>query len=194
MPEGDKSEMLYLEADKGTGGGGSAQDGSNTEQATEQKPQDFDSWLASQPEDVKTLLSGHTAGLKNALKSERDARSDLEKQLRDLAAKSEKDSDAQKQLTSMADQMGEADRKAGFYEAAHAAGVKNLKLAYTVAVSDEMFDRRGNINFQAMKEAYPELFGGVQKAPTGNAGSGAGGGQTTGISMNDFIRRKAGRQ
>lgn len=193
--------MLYMEPDKGTGGGsfGSAQDGSNTEQNTQtqqnqQTPPDFDTWLNSQTEDVKTLLNGHTAGLKNALKSERESRSKLEQQLRDAAEKVEKGSETETQLIQLADQMSEASRKVDFYEAAHAAGVKNLKLAYTVAVSDEMFDKRGNVNFETMKQSYPELFGSAPKAPTGNAGSGAGGGQTAGISMNDFIRRKVGRQ
>lgn len=173
------------------GGGGSAGDGKATEGGD--PPLAFDSWIKDQPENVRTMLDGHTRGLKTALDKERDDRKKLEKDLRDLAGKAEKDSDAQKKLTEMADQMGEADRRADFYEAAHAAGISNLKLAYTVAVQDEMFDRKGAVNFEEMKKGYPELFGGATKKPAGNAGEGTNNNQPTGKGMNDFIRRSAGR-
>jgi len=199
----DRKKGLYFEqagggAGSGAGGngnqkqdgGGSAGDGKNTEGGD--PPRAFEAWVKDQPENVRTMLDGHTKGLKSALDGERDARKKLEKDLRDLAGKAEKDSDAQKKLTEMADQMGEADRRADFYEAAHAAGVSNLKLAYTVAVQDEMFDRKGNVNFEEMKKAYPELFGGATKKPAGNAGEGNNN-QPQGKGMNDFIRRAAGR-
>ena len=157
-----------------------------------QTPPTFDAWLSGQDDGVKGLIDGHVKGLRTALESERGERKNLEKQVRDLAKASDKDSDAQKRLTEIADQLSETDRRAGFYESAHAAGVTNLKLAYTVAVQDEMFDRHGNANMERLKQAYPELFGGArQTTPAGNAGAGhntqpAGG-------MNDFIRRAAGR-
>lgn len=172
-------------------GGGSAGDGKNPEGGD--PPLAFDDWIKGQPENVRTMLDGHTRGLKTALDKERDDRKKLEKDLRDLAGKAEKDSDAQKRLTEMADQLGEADRRADFYEAAHAAGISNLKLAYTVAVQDEMFDRKGNVNFEEIKRSYPELFGGATKKPAGNAGEGTNNNQPAGKGMNDFIRRAAGR-
>lgn len=166
----------------------------SNEEGTQEEPLTFDGWLGEQPEEVKALLDGHTEGLKSALKSERGSRKDLEKQLRDLAAKAEKGSEAQKELAGIADKLGEADRKADFYEAAHAAGVTNLKLAYVVASQDEMFDRRGRVNFDTLKTQYPELFG-VKPAPTkGNAGSGTNTEPTPAENMNTFIRRSAGRQ
>jgi len=151
----------------------------------------FDNWLDEQPDPVKNMLDGHTKGLKSALDSERDARKDLEKQVRDLADKSEKGSEAETKLTQLADQISEADQKADFYEAAHAAGVTNLKLAYLVATQDELFDRKGAVNFSSMKDSYPELFGGT-KLPDGDAGSGRNG-QPDAKNMNDFIRKSAGR-
>lgn len=165
------------------------------EAANENEPQtplSYDAWLEQQPDEVKALLDNHTKGLKSALTSEREARSRLEKDLRDAAKKAEKGSETEQQLTRLADEAAEADRRATFYEDAHRLGVTNLKLAYLVAVQDEMFDRQGRVNWQALKESYPELFGGAHKPPAGNAGAGT---QTPPKSggMNEFIRRSAGR-
>lgn len=168
------------------------QPGSETPPEQETTPLEFDSWLGQQPDEVKTLLDGHTKGLKSALSSEREARGKLEKELRDAAKKAEKGSEMEQQLTSLADQVAESDRKTEFYEAAHAAGVTNLKLAYLVAVQDEMFDRHGRVNWDAMKQSYPELFAGAKKPPAGNAGAGTQEPPKTG-GMNEFIRRSAGR-
>ncbi|MBM3122831.1 MAG: hypothetical protein FJZ97_11715 [Chloroflexi bacterium] len=157
-------------------------------------PPTFETWLEGQSDEVKGLLDSHTQGLRSALESERGSRKDLEKQVRDLAGKADAGSEAQAQLTKLADGMAEADRRADFYEAAHGAGITNLKLAYTVAVQDEMFNRRGGLDFEAMKAAYPELFAGARLArPPGNAGAGTGGDQPRTVGMNDFIRRAAGR-
>jgi hypothetical protein len=183
---------IFFEADK-SGSGGAADDGNqgdNTDQG-DSKPLQFDSWLNEQPDPVKAMLDGHTKGLKSALDSERENRKTLEKQLREMATKAEKGSEAETKLTQLADQMAEADRKADFYEAAHAEGVTNLKLAYLVATQDELFDRRGAVSFKSMKETYPELFVGT-KPPKGDAGTGHEG-QPGAKSMNDFIRRAAGR-
>lgn len=179
------------EAEKG-GAGGAGQNGADGGQDDQEVT--FDGWLEKQPDKVKGLLDTHTKGLKNALDSERESRKKLEKDLRDLAGKAEAGSEAQKQLTGMADQITEADRRADFYEAAHAAGVSNLKLAYMVSTADNLFDRRGNPDFEALKTAYPELFGGKAKAPVGNAGSGTGDNKKMGRSMNDYIRTASGRK
>ena len=113
--------------------------------------------------------------------------------LRDMAGKAEKGSEAEKQLTSMADQMAEADRRAEFYDEAHKAGVTNLKLAYLSAVADERFDKKGRVNFDEMKKDDPELFG-SKKPPEGNAGKGTGDNGPAGhADMNTWIRKAAGK-
>lgn len=188
-------QFYFSPDDSGGGGPGSNGDQGGDQGDGDNKPPEplvFDSWVKEQPDPVKTMLDVQTKGLKSALDSERESRKQLEKQVRDLAAKSEKDSEAQKKLTELADQMQGADRKADFYEAAHAAGVTNLKLAYTVAVQDEMFNRQGAVNFETMKQSYPELFG-TPKPPPGNAGAGAGNPGPAKSDMNTFIRRAAGR-
>jgi hypothetical protein len=157
-------------------------------------PKNFTEWLEKQDAIVRGLYDTEVQGLKSALKSERDARGTLEKDLRDAAAKAEKGSEAEKQLTGMADRVAESDGKAAFYEAAHGVGVTNLKLAYLVAKQDELFDRKGNPDFEALKKGYPELFGkpGAPPPPPGNAGAGTGGTPPAKQGMNEFIRAAAG--
>jgi|GEM_PF-6015885 len=168
--------------DEGAGGGG-AGDGSN-EHASLQ----FETWVAGQPDEVKAMLESHTGGLKSALQSERERAKGLEKGLREAASKAEKGSENEKQLVALADQVQEASRKNAFYENAVSAGATNLKLAYMAAVSDDLFKRDGSVDFEALKKNYPELFG---KTSTNNAGSG-GKGPDKKITMDDFIRAKAG--
>ena len=181
-----------FDADKGNAGGGAQDAGDDGGQ--DDKTVTFDAWLTEQPENVKSLLDGHTRGLKSALDSERESRKKLERDLREMAGKAESGSEAQKQLTQMADQITEADRKADFYEAAHTAGVTNLKLAYMVATADNLFDRKGNPDFEGLKTSYPELFGGKSKVGSGNAGSGTNDNKKPAHSMNDFIRVASGRK
>jgi hypothetical protein len=176
----------------GSGGSGGGDQGGQGGGGTP-KPLVFDDWLKGQAEDVKTMLDGHTNGLKSALADERKTRGDLEKQLRELAGKAEKGSEAEKKLIEMADQMSENDRRAEFYEEAHKVGVANLKLAYLVAVQEELFDKKNRVNFEEMKKGYPELFGST-KPPKGNAGDGTNNNQPAGHGdMNTWIRRSAGR-
>jgi hypothetical protein len=132
--------------------------------------------------------------LKTALDSERDGKKDLEKQLRELAGKAEKGSEFEKQLTETADKLATEEKKSAFYEAAHAGGVKNLKLAWTVAVTDDLFKRDGSPDIEAIKKDYPELFASTNS--NANAGAGAGAGQGAGngqADMNALIRQAAGR-
>lgn len=155
------------------------------------EPLAYDTWIGEQPDEVKVLLTDHTSGLKTALESERGSRKDLEGKLRDLAEKAK--GDQKEALKAMANDIKAADLKTDFFEDAHEAGVSNLKLAYQVALADDMFDRKGNVNFDTMKTGYPELFGGKPKAPKGGAGEGHDNDNNPSFDMNDAIRQKAGR-
>lgn len=151
----------------------------------------FEAWSETLTDEQRGLIETHVKGLKSALESERGSRKDFEKQLRDLAKKAEKDSDAQTSLTQLADQVKSENRRATFYEEAHAAGVRNLKLAYTVATTEELFDKQDKVDFDEMKKAYPELFG-PAKEPKANAGSGTRDQQPSTFNMDAHIRQKAG--
>lgn len=168
-------------------------DGQQTASETQAAPLEFDTWIAAQPEPVKAAIESHTKGLKSALEGERNGRKQLETQLREMAGKAEKGSETQAQLTQLADTVKGETARADFYEAAHAAGVTNLKLAYLVATADQLFDRKGSPDFAALKASYPELFAGAKRPPAGDAGAGTNK-PPTGQSMNDAIRRASGRQ
>lgn len=189
-----KSFMVFDANAAGSGNGnGSTGNGNNAGVEGSTEPTlTFETWSESLPEEQKSLIANHTKSLKGALDSERETRKGLEKQVRDLAKKAEAGSDTQMQLTKLADDLQSADTRATFYEEAHAAGVKNLKLAYTVAVSDEMFDKHGRVNFDTMKKSYPELFASTS-TPRGDAGSGTNQTGHGKRNMNDFIRAGAGK-
>lgn len=156
------------------------------------QPVDFGKWLETQPDDVRSLVDGHIKGLITALGSEREARKSFEKQVRDLASKAEAGSEAQKQLTALADQNAALNRQQAFYDEAHTRGVNNLKLAYLAAKDSGLIDDQGRVNWEQMKQSFPQLFGATAGSqPSGNAGSGTQ--QSSGKpDMNKLIRRAAG--
>lgn len=162
-------------------------------------PETFDAWLATQPDNVKTMYAAHTQKLQSALQSERSTRSDLEKQLREAAKKQKDGSDEQANLTKMADELGVANRRADFYEAAVKPEVnaQDLEALWVLANAkpDDYFDKRGNVNFVLLKERHPGLFKQAASAARGNAGNGTGGqGAATKTNMNSILRRAAGRE
>ena len=153
----------------------------------------FESWFGSQDDRVKSLIETHTKGLKSALDSERETRKGLEKQVRELASKAEKGSEAEKQLNELADKMSANDKRVAAYEGLSAAGCSNLKLAYLAAAESGLIDGQGNVNIEKMKTQFPELFKTTQ-TPPGKAGTGTETKAPGGATMNDFIRHAAGRK
>lgn len=168
----------------------------NTETGTTQPHASFDAWLQQQDENARRLYEEHVSGLKNALKSERTEKGDLSKQLKDLAKKAEEGSALKAELDRLASAQEKTSRRADFLEAAVAAGITDLKLAWKAvsADGDEFLDRKGQINFEALKAAHPGLFE-KPRVPDVNAGRGLGGGnpnKSSTAAMNDFIRKAAG--
>ena len=90
--------------------------------------------------------------------------------------------------------MAVGNTKADFYEDAHEAGISNLKLAYHVATTEDLFDKRGNVDFDKMKENFPELFAKPPRKPQGGAGDGPGDNLGQKAGMSAWIRKEAGRQ
>lgn len=155
---------------------------------------EWEAWHGALPEDAQKLVAGHVSGLKTALATERDARGTAEKDLRDVAKELEKGSETQKKVLKLADEVAAGNLKADFYDAAHKVGVSNLSLAFIVAEKEGLFDKRGNANFDKLKEIYPELFG-KKKVPDGNQGDGTGSGPPKNKQdMNAYIRKKSGRR
>lgn len=187
-----KRNWIYFEADTGTEGQDTGEDVAADD--TADIPASFDDWLSSQPDTIKNLVDTHTDGLRSALNSERAERKKATQQAKALAAKAEKGSELETELANFAATAEANERKADFYEKAHTAGVRNLRLAYLAATDADLFDRDGDVNFEKLKDLVPELFAVKEKpaAARGNAGTGTGQGAAT-PSMNSFIRQAAGR-
>lgn len=157
--------------------------GGETPQTQEQP--NFDTWLATQPDPIKGLVSEHTQGLRSALETERAQRKDLAKQIKELTKDVAADSDAAKRLGELSANLEAAQKRADFYEAATAAGCIKLKPAYLVAQAD-------NLTIDQVKAQYPELFAVARTTPT-HAGNGTANPPAGVTTMNDLIRKAAGR-
>ena len=187
---------FYFDTDQAAGSGGDKGDpppeGDKQKKGDKSKEKEaptFDVWHESLDDAAKGLIKGHVSGLKTSLETEREARKEAETVVRDLADKAEKGSEAQKELLVVADSLGEATRKADFYELAHDAGITNIKLAYIVAEKEDLISKRGNVDFTKMKESYPQLFGKV-RTPGADAGDGKGDDLKPKADMNAFIRSR----
>jgi hypothetical protein len=150
----------------------------------------FDAFLEAHPE-AKPLYESHTSGLKTALASERDASKAAQAQLRELAKKAEKGSELQEALTQQADKLNTLEKQAAFQDKAHAAGVRNLKLAYLAASQAGLVSDKGECDFGKLRTEYPELF--LSPPTQGNAGTGTGTKPAQGLTMDQLIREKIGR-
>lgn len=163
-------------------------------------PETWDAWLGAQPEDqrtrIATLYQAHEQGLRSALESERGERKRFEQQVRDLSKSVEKGSALEQQLNATLTQLETANRRADFVEQAAKTenGVADIAAAWIIASAqaDTYFDRKGNVNFALLKQNHPTLFRGAV-TPRANAGAGTGQTGDGKHSMNDFIRKSAGR-
>lgn len=152
----------------------------------ESEPLTFDGWLAQRDPDEQQLVETHIGGLQNALQTERGDRKRLEKQLKEAIGKAEQGSEYAQQLTQIQESLAETEQRTAFYETAHAAGVRNLKLAYTAAREFGTGD-----DLDALKEAAPELFATPIKAPI-NAGAATDRQPKKAFDMNAALRAAAG--
>ena len=156
-------------------------------------PLNFDGWLNGQDEPVKQLVNERFEALQNTVKATRTEREDLAKQLRDATKKLAEGSEARQALEGLSEQLEQERLRATFYEdaARPELGCSNPRLAYLGAQEISAIDGKGRVSWDAIKTAFPELF----RTPhvTAHAGDGTGRQPPTGKSMNDFIRKSAGR-
>lgn len=157
-------------------------------------------WLEGLPEEERASVAGlfeaETQGLRSALKAEREARGGLEKRLRELAREAEASAPvAAAQIEALTGDLAAAQRRVAFYEGAP-ADLWNSRLGWLAAQELGAFDAEGHAEWDALREAFPELFGGVHGGMSRvGAGAGAGSGDhSMGVDMNTAIRRAAGRR
>jgi len=184
---------LFFAPDDGAGDGNTGGE-ENQEQEQQEEVNEWDAFHNSLTPEAQKLISDRDNGLKSALGKEREARDKAEKDLRDVAKDLKEGSEAQEKVLKLADEVAAESLRADFYEEAHDEGIVNLKLAFHVVQKDELFDRKGNADFKALKKDYPELFG-KRKIASGDGGEGAGGDglPREKVDMNALIRKKAGR-
>lgn len=169
----------------------------NNSQAQGATPSTWESFLESQPAEIKALYETHSAGLLNTVKATRQERDDLGKQLKALAKKQEEGSELQTQLSKLGEQLEAAERKADFLELATNPAVEclNPSAAWVIAQAQELFDKKGAPDWAAIKAAAPQLFGKAHvnhNAGTGTHGDNLPGSQQS--DMNSWIRQEAGRE
>ena len=171
-----------------------AQTGETPEGGQDKTPVTFGDWYKTLGAEQQELIDGYTNSLKSAIKTERDAKTGYEKKIRDLVKQAESGSELRNELEKMANDVQVANAKAAFFDAAHAANVRNLRLAWLAAADAGLVDAKtGECDFAKLKNVAPELFA-VKLQPTANAGSGAGQNGAAQPSMNDWLRASAGRR
>lgn len=185
---GDSSGMQTVQSPQPSAGGMPA-DGQS------QLPETWNAFMEVQPEQIRALFESHEKGLKSAYEAEKRQRKDLEIQIKDLSSKMKVGSDERVQLEQVSAQLATASERADFFEegARSEVGCTNLGLAWlAIQARKEDFVKRGRIDWPNFKAAYPQLF--VSPAPPpGHAGTNTQA-QPTAPSMNQMIRRAAGRQ
>ena len=162
------------------------------EQNASETPASWDAWIETQDENVKGLYESHITGLRSTVKATRDERDTLKSQVKELSQKAEKGSEFEKSLAEFTSKLEQAERRATFIEESikPEIGCRNPKAAYALAMADNLFDRKGNADWSAIKAAAPEIFG--KPSVAGNAGSGTSNPPVK-ADMNAYIRHLAGR-
>lgn len=132
--------------------------------------------------------------MKKALENERGSRKKLSDDLKQAQAKAEKGSELEKSLQDLTGKLDEANRRAQFFESSP-TDLANARLAWMLATADDLFTKKGDPDWDAIRAKAPEIFVQAKKTPPINAGSGNGTTQGTSPaqSMNAFIRAAAGR-
>ena len=127
-----------------------------------------DAWMAALAPELQQQIQAHTGKLANALKSERDARKDLERRATELAGQAAAGSDAQKQLQGLQAQLAATERRAQFAEQA-AGRVSDPALAWMAAERAGLVDAAsGQVDLARLQILHPALFTPAQ-TPAGPA-------------------------
>ena len=158
-----------------------------------QAPETFETLYEGLDEAKRGLVDARFTRLENAVQATRAERDALSTKLAEVTRTLGKDpTEAKRLLDEMTGDLAVANQRAAFAEEAIRpdVGCVNPKAAWALAQADKLFDRRGNPDWSAIKAAAPELF--RTATPPGNAGTGTGQAGPPKVSMDDFIRQKAG--
>ncbi len=119
---------------------------------------EFEIWLETQDESVKTLINNRFSALETTVKAVREERDNFGRELKSLARNVDKESDAGKQLDELRNKLKLSERKSTFLEAASKQGITKPSVVYAYATNENMFTEDGEPDWARMKETVPELF------------------------------------
>lgn len=165
------------------------------QQQAAQAPQSWDDFVATLPAEAKALYDGHITGLRNTVQATRGERDALQERVKAITATLGQDpAKAKERLDELQVELERETRRSAFVEQAiePAVGCRNPRVAYLVAEAQNLFTRKGEPDWAAIKAAAPELFG--PSVPAGNAGNGTANPVPNRVTMNDWIRQAAGRK
>ncbi len=140
---------------------------------------EFEKWIAEQTEDVRTSYEQHVAGLKTALKTERDAGKALQEQVKGAtdraaaaASAEEKVIELQTKVTELENRTATTDqeletargelvnvtRQHGFWKEAVSRGIDNPDNAFLIAKGKNLVSDEGTLDWNAFAKMAPEQF------------------------------------
>lgn len=190
--------------DGGAGGGGSSDDGGSNDQDKGKKDNEsgktfatFDAWFQSLDDGGKALAGPakeHFERVHQTLRTVREERDEFQKQLKQATSKLKEGSEERATLEQLSTELDKANQRADFYEEAPTHKCLNPKAAYALALSENLIDAKKGVDWKALAEQAPELFGEAKKKLPNKktAGEGQGSERSSGLSMNDWIRSQAG--
>lgn len=174
-------------------------DGGGSEQGEEFDP---DAWYDALPDELKNnaekFREFHTGKVKSALEAERAERKKIAKELKELASKPVDASQWEAKIAELNSKATEAETKARFVEEATANGVAPGRIlkAYAAARYDKLIDEAGAIDWDTLKSEHDYFFAAPaadKPAPKGGGGYGVDKKPAPKATMNQLIRRQAGR-
>lgn len=152
----------------------------------------FDKWLETQTEEVKTLIAERFSSLENTVKATREERDTFKGELKELAKKVTDDSEAGIKISELSKKLEVSERKANFIEQAVKQGVIRPTAAYAIASTENLYDDKGNPDWNKLKESVPELF--KVANTSNNAGSGTNKAALPHRNVNEAFREAANKQ
>lgn len=173
---------------------------SDTENTQQQAEFDPDAWIDSQPEELRPLIEQfkdhHVTAVQRALEAERAEKKTLARQIKDLSAKATGSSDLEKQIQDLSSKADASTLRADFYEEAAKRSINPARFgaAFKVAQVDGLISDKGRIDWDGLKDAYPEFYVSAEKKAATSSGASNGRTETAKkkTSMNDLIRGARG--
>lgn len=198
----------WMEAnrDGGAGAGGASDDSKSNDDQNKDKAKGegesksfatFGDWFNSLDDAGKTMAGPakeHFDRVHQTLRTVRDERDEFQKQLKIATGKLKEGSEERTTLEELSTNLDKANQRADFYEEAPSHKCLNPKAAYALAVSENLIDAKRGVDWKALAETAPELFGDAKKKLPNKktAGDGTGSERANAVTMNDWIRAQAG--